>query len=118
MGLAMAQHALGHARESDGALKTLIDKYASDSSYNIAYVQAVCGDADRAFEWRDKAIGYHDTGLVEIGTDPMFATLHDDPRWLPFLRKIGRAPEQLARIEFNVTLPQAEGATASGAANH
>ena len=114
MGVAMAQHALGRARESDDALKELIDKFAADSSYNIAYVQAVRGDTDRAFEWLDKAIGYHDTGLVEMGTDPMFATLHDDPRWLPFLRKIGRAPEQLAKIEFNVTLPQTEVASASG----
>jgi hypothetical protein len=29
-----------------------------------------------------------------------------DPRRQPFLRKIGFAPEQLARIEFKVTLPQ------------
>jgi len=32
--------------------------------------------------------------------------LHDDPRWLPFLREIGKAPEQLAKIEFKVALPQ------------
>jgi TolB-like protein len=25
-----------------------------------------------------------------------------DPRWLPFLRKIGKAPDQLARIQFKV----------------
>jgi hypothetical protein len=43
--------------------------------------------------------------------------MRSDPRWLPFLRKIGRAPEQLAKIEFKVTLPQAEGATASNAAH-
>jgi hypothetical protein len=30
---------------------------------------------------------------------------HKDPHWLPFLRKIGRAPEQLAAIEFDVALP-------------
>jgi hypothetical protein len=32
--------------------------------------------------------------------------IHDDPRWLPFLRSIGKAPEQLAAIEFEVTLPE------------
>jgi hypothetical protein len=37
--------------------------------------------------------------------DDLFARIHSDPRWLPFLRRIGRAPEQLARIEFKVTLP-------------
>jgi hypothetical protein len=41
-----------------------------------------------------------------------------DPRWLPFLRKLGRAPEQLEKIEFKVTLPRAEGNTASGQTEH
>jgi hypothetical protein len=29
-----------------------------------------------------------------------------DPRWLPFLRKLGKAPDQLAQIKFKVTVPQ------------
>lgn len=29
-----------------------------------------------------------------------------DPRWLPLLRKLGKAPEQLAAIEFDIVLPQ------------
>jgi len=36
----------------------------------------------------------------------MFDSLHDDPRWLPFLRKIGYAPEQIAKVDLKVTLPQ------------
>jgi len=28
------------------------------------------------------------------------------PRWLPFLRKLRKAPEQLAQIKFKMTLPQ------------
>jgi hypothetical protein len=34
-----------------------------------------------------------------------FTNLYQDARWLPFLRKIGRAPEQLAAIKFDVKLP-------------
>ena len=44
-------------------------------------------------------------GLSEIVTENLFDKIHSDPRWLPFLRKIGKAPEQLAKIEFKVTLP-------------
>ena len=44
--------------------------------------------------------------------------IHGDSRWLPFLRKIGKSPEQLSKIEFKVTLPQAEGATASEGTSH
>ena len=36
----------------------------------------------------------------------LFDKVHADARWLPFLRKLGKAPEQLAKIEFKVTLPQ------------
>ena len=106
MGVTMAQYSLGKTVESDATLAEFISKYEKDSAYNIAYVMAWRGESDRAFEWLDKAVAYHDTGLVEISDDPMFANIRDDPRWLPFLRKIGKAPEQLAKIEFKVTLPQ------------
>lgn len=36
----------------------------------------------------------------------MLANIHSDPRWLPFLRKLGMAPEQLEAIKFDVTLPK------------
>ena len=39
-----------------------------------------------------------------IAADPMFANLKDDPRWLPFLRKQGKSPEQLAAIRFDVPI--------------
>ena len=117
IGLPMAYHALGRKADSDAALATLTTK-EKDWSYNIAYVYAFRGNADEAFEWLDKAVEYADPGLGQIVTENLFDKIHADPRWLVFLRKIGKAPEQLAKIEFKVTLPQAEGATASGGADH
>jgi hypothetical protein len=35
----------------------------------------------------------------------LFRSLHDDPRWLPFLESIGKSPAQLDAIEFEVTFP-------------
>jgi len=105
--LPMAYCALGRKADADAALDALIAKYEKDASYNIAHVYAFCGDADKAFEWLDKAIAYQDGGLAEIVTENLFDKIHSDPRWLPFLRKIGKAPDQLARIEFKVPpLPQ------------
>jgi len=106
IGLAMAYHALGRKADSDAALSALIAKYEKDWSYNIAYVYAYRGEADKTFAWLDKAVEYGDPGLGEIVTDNLFDKIHADPRWLPFLRKLGKAPEQLAKIEFKVTLPQ------------
>jgi TolB-like protein/Tfp pilus assembly protein PilF len=106
VGLPMAYHALGQAAESDAALAELIEKYEQETAYNIAYVLALRNEADRAFEWLDKAVQYNDPGLVEIPATNLFTSIHDDPRWLPFLESIGKSPEQLAAIEFEVTLPQ------------
>ena len=105
VGLPMAHHALGRKADSDTALAALIAKYEKDGPYNIAWVYAFRGEVDQAFAWLDKAVEYHDPGLAEIVPENLFDKIHSDPRWLPFLRKIGKAPEQLAKIKFNVTLP-------------
>ena len=110
VGLAMAWHALGHQAESDAALARLIRDQPRTGPYNIAYVQAYLGHPDLAFEWLEKAVAYHDSGLVEIASAPEFANLRQDPRWLPFLRRIGKAPEQLAAIRLDVGLPRASDA--------
>ncbi|MCH8203342.1 MAG: tetratricopeptide repeat protein [Proteobacteria bacterium] len=105
-GLVVAYHALGDAAASDAALAGLIEKYEQDSAYNISYLLAFRGEADRAFEWLNKAVVYNDSGLSQIAIWPQFANIHDDPRWLPFLASIGKSPKQLAAIEFKVTLPE------------
>ncbi|MGB5675349.1 MAG: hypothetical protein WBO43_12445, partial [Gemmatimonadota bacterium] len=106
IGLPMVYHALGQAAKSDAALADLIEGQEEGAAYNIAYVMAYRGETDRAFEWLDKAVQYGDPGLADIAVTPEFANIHDDPRWLPFLQSIGRAPEQLAAIRFEVRLPQ------------
>ncbi len=104
-GFALAGHALGRKAESDAALANLIAKYEKESAWNIAYICAYRGEADRAFEWLDKAIEYRDPGLSLTAVHWLFENIRNDPRWLPFLRKIGRAPEQLAAVKFEVKLP-------------
>ncbi len=106
IGSSMAYHALGRKEESDAALTQLIAEQEQRASYNIAYVLAYRGEADRAFEWLAKAVDYRDSGLRRITVEREFTRIHDDPRWSPFLESIGRSPEQLAAIKFEVTLPE------------
>ena len=101
-GLPMAYCALGRKADYEKAIVDEIRQDEKEGPYNIAWVYAFCGDADKAFEWLDKAIAYQDPGLSEIVAENLFDKIHSDPRWLPFLRKIGRAPDQLAKIEFKV----------------
>ena len=105
-GLAMTYHALGREAESDAQLHDLIRKYEKTASYSIAAVFAYRNEVDRAYEWLDKASQYHDSLLGSLAVYGMFANLHSDPRWLPFLRKHGMAPDQLAAIKFDVKVPE------------
>jgi TolB-like protein/Flp pilus assembly protein TadD len=104
--LSMANHALGRKAESDAALAEAISKYGNTMAYFIAFAYAYRGEADRAFEWLDTAFERHDPSLGSISNYPMFGRLQSDPRWLPFLRKVGVAPEQLEAIKFEVKLPK------------
>jgi TolB-like protein/Tfp pilus assembly protein PilF len=106
IGLSMAYHALGRVNESDAMLEWAISTIEEVASYNIAFVLAFRGETDRAFEWLEKAVHYNDPGLSQITSAPMFANIHSDPRWLPFLEKLGKSPTQLAAIEFKVSLPE------------
>jgi len=105
-GLPVAYHALGQEAESDAALADLVRKDEKTSAYGIATALACRGEADRAFEWLDKAAQRHDPSLGTIAVYPLFANVHSDPCWLAFLRKLGLAPEQLAALKFEVKLPQ------------
>jgi TolB-like protein/Flp pilus assembly protein TadD len=106
IGLIVAHHALGQAAESDAALAKAIETSEQTAAYNIAFTLAFRGEADRAFEWLDKAVQYKDPGLIQIANMPMFANIHSDPRWLPFLEELGRSPKQLASIKFDVRPPE------------
>jgi len=106
VGLPMAYHALGRAGESDAALAELIEQHEQGWAYNIAYAFAYRGETDRAFEWLDKAVDYKDAGLSNILGERLFSDIQDDPRWLLFLKSIGKSLEQLTAIEFKVTLPE------------
>jgi hypothetical protein len=117
-GVALALYTLGRADDANAALQALVEKYGAEQPALIATVHAWRGAVDPAFESLEKAVMIHDPSVGSVLVEPLFDSLHGDARWLPFLREIGYAPEQLAKIEFKVTLPQAEGATASAGANH
>jgi TolB-like protein/Tfp pilus assembly protein PilF len=104
-GLVVVYHSLGRKLESDAALAEFIAKYEETRPYTIASSLAFRGEADRAFEWLEKAAALDTSEATWNLHDPMFSNIHDDPRWLPFLESIGMSPAQLGAIEFNVIIP-------------
>jgi hypothetical protein len=80
----------------------VIAKWSKDAAGNIGSVYAFRGENDKAFEWIEKELKNGGT-FAEIAGDKLYA----NPRWLPFLRRVGKAPEQLSRIAFKVSPPDA-----------
>jgi len=105
-GLSLAYHALGQKAKSDSALEDLIRNGEKTIPYYISNVMAFRGETNRTFEWLEKAIEYRDPYVSWTAIDPKFKVLHKDPRWLPLLRRIGQAPEQLAAIKLNISVPK------------
>jgi TolB-like protein/Flp pilus assembly protein TadD len=88
-GSAMAEHTLGHAKESQQALDELAAKHAQDAAYQIAEVYAWRGEKDNSFEWLQRAYTQHDDGLSSIKFDPLLATLRTDARYAALLKELG-----------------------------
>ena len=106
IGLAIVLQSLHQKQEADAALATLVAKFSKTWPYNIAYVMAWRGETDRAFEFLETAVKEKDPGLSDVAIESLFASLQRDRRWLPFLHRIGKDPEQLAKIDFRVALPE------------
>jgi TolB-like protein/Tfp pilus assembly protein PilF len=87
-GIAMAEHTLGNAKDSQAALEELIAKRAQDSAYQIAQVYAWRGEKDKAIDWLDRAYAQQDAGLDIIKYDPLVDSLRADARYHALLRKL------------------------------
>jgi serine/threonine protein kinase len=87
-GIALAEHSLGHAQQSHKALEELIATQAQTETYQIAVAYAWCGEKDKAFEWFERAYRQHDSGLVDIKSDPLLGSLRADARYKALLRRI------------------------------
>ena len=87
-GIAMAEHSLGHEKESNEALNELEAKYANGFSTQIAEARAWRGEHDDAFAALDRACMQSDSGLSRLLTDPFLRPLHADPRWAALLDRL------------------------------
>ncbi|MGC2467431.1 MAG: winged helix-turn-helix domain-containing protein [Candidatus Acidiferrum sp.] len=85
---AIAYHALGREKESDTALRELIAKYQATNPYQIAEIYAFRNQSDEAYEWLDRAYAKHNDDLIFTKVDPLLKSLHNDPRFPAFLKKL------------------------------
>jgi serine/threonine protein kinase/Tfp pilus assembly protein PilF len=95
--LALARQIGSDRSAADAALKTLIERDAGISAYQIAQVYALRNDAKTAFEWLDRARITRDAAVGGLLFDPFILRYKDDPRFAEFCRKVGLpVPEKVS----------------------
>ncbi|MFO7696095.1 MAG: tetratricopeptide repeat protein [Anaerolineae bacterium] len=104
-GMAMALYTLGRQEEHERQLLEAIELLGSAWPSEVAAIYAWIGAADEAFRWLEQAVEIRQPGLHGLGSSPLLASLHGDPRWLPLLERTGYSPAKLQAIEFEVTPP-------------
>lgn len=87
--LAIVYHVMGNGAGSDEAVESLAEKHSEGNSYQIAEIHAMRGESDDAFKWLEEAFVNRDPGITHSMVNPRLRPLHDDPRWKPFLSRIG-----------------------------
>ncbi len=92
MGIAMAEHALGHQALADAALHSLIVKDATNDAYQIAQVFAWRNERAQALDWLERAYRQRDGGLEGIKTDPLLSNVRTEPRYRALLQRMKLAP--------------------------
>ena len=84
-----ALHALGRQEEATVATNYLVENERHWLAYQIAGVFAFQGNPDKAFEWLEITYEQRDGGITHILGDLSMVSLYDDPRWEPYLLKLG-----------------------------
>ncbi len=97
---AIAFQDLGRSVDVDAELQQIDMSGARSSPFIIASVHAYSGDADVAFEWLERAMEVGDDNLVEIRGGYLFEKIENDPRWQPFLAKIGISDADLVALGY------------------
>lgn len=79
----------GNLTEANRTMNALIENHGHEAQFNVALLYGIRGDADRAFEWLERAYLARDSGLSYLKISPLLRPIHADARWRVFLKKMG-----------------------------
>jgi tetratricopeptide (TPR) repeat protein len=96
-GTSMAEHSLGHARESEQALAQALSQDAEGWAYEIAQAYAWRGDRENALQWLERARTQHDPGLTTILVDPLLRDVRTDRGYEAVVHRLNL--QRLAALE-------------------
>jgi TolB-like protein len=89
LGLPLGYHAAGRTADANAALANLLRR-SDGAEFQVGETYAYFGDADKAFEWLNRAITA-DPGVVWLPNDPLCVALTGDPRYQVILKRMNLA---------------------------
>lgn len=98
----MAWHSLGEREKAEAEFARIVASDGPEDPLMVAQVAAWMSDADVAFEWLHKA--RPEQVAIRL-FQPVYASLHDDPRWDALRESVGRSAARLDAIEFDPVMP-------------
>lgn len=90
---ALALLAGGPSDEARALLQRMIEEDGAVAAFQVAELFAFGGEVDEAFAWLERARAQRDPGLSALLGNPLFASLHADPRWSALLETLDLPPE-------------------------
>jgi tetratricopeptide (TPR) repeat protein len=79
----------GRHDRARGILDRVIDPQRYVNAYSVAVVHAALGDLAEAWRWLTTGFEERAWHMTSLGVDPKLDVLHDDPRFIDMVRKIG-----------------------------
>ena len=110
---AMALYSLGREDEALAMLDAQVDAVGPDdfglyrlNAHQVGKAAAWMGQVDMAFEALEIEYGHNDYRHFFVAwNDPVYKSLHDDPRWQELLAKVNLTEAQRNAIEYDPQLP-------------
>ena len=107
-GTAMAEHSLGHARESQRALNEALSQSAEGWAYEIAETYAWRGERRHALEWLERACTQRDPGLATILADPLLRNVRTERGYETLVQRLNLQRGAAAGQTAHTTLVRGE----------
>ncbi len=85
--IALAAQIGGDKATADEALKKQLDEDAEGGAFQIAQTYALRNDANKTFEWLERALTQRDPGLIYLLHDSLILRFRDDARFAAFCRR-------------------------------
>jgi serine/threonine-protein kinase len=95
---ALVKQAQNDSKAADAALQEFIAKHQDIGAFQVAELYALRKEPDKMFEWLDRSLQVHDSGLTQLVTMPLVDAYKSDPRFIALCRKLKIDPAVLAGL--------------------